>query len=105
MVRGAPGRSVTLKNAGGTPVEKLRVSLFIPGFMDFPRESAPLARLAEGQSAAVDLSPLFNASVLGLQEDMTVAVQVTVTFVAVGRAERVAGGVHDHLPQHGPDVG
>ncbi|MGA2477475.1 MAG: hypothetical protein ABSG63_01850 [Spirochaetia bacterium] len=85
-----PAGSVTLKNAGATPVEKLRVSLFIPGFMDFPRESTPLARLAEGQSAAVDLSPLFNASVLGLQEDMTVAVQVTVTFVAGGKEQSVS---------------
>jgi hypothetical protein len=85
-----PAGSVTLKNGGGAAVEKLRVSLFIPGFMDFPRESAPLARLAAGQSATLELSPLFNAAVLGLQEDMATAAQVTVTFVSDGKEQSLA---------------
>jgi hypothetical protein len=58
--------------------------------MDIPRESAPLARLAAGQSATMDLSPLFNLKVLGLQEDMAVVARAVVTFMADGREQSVS---------------
>jgi hypothetical protein len=79
----APG-NVKVTNTLSEPVEKVSASLFIPGFMDLPYESAPAARLAPGESVTFDLSPVFSQKVLELQEDMSVQVQVTVTWSAAG---------------------
>src|SRR5208337_5177418 len=65
----APG-AVTVTNSLAVPVEKVRASLMIPGFMDLPFESRTEARLAPGQSATFSLSPVFSQKVLELQEDM-----------------------------------
>jgi tetratricopeptide (TPR) repeat protein len=84
----APG-SVTVTNPLAVPVEKVRASLIIPGFMDLPFESRTAARLAPGESATFDLSPVFSQKILELQEDMAVQAQVTVTWSA-GGAEQAA---------------
>jgi tetratricopeptide (TPR) repeat protein len=79
----APG-AVTVTNTLSEPVEKVRASLFIPGFMDLPFESQSAAKLAPGQSATFDLSPVFSQKVLELQEDMSVQAQVTLTWSSAG---------------------
>lgn len=79
----APG-SVTVTNTLDVPVEKVRASLLIPGFMELPFESRTEARLAPGQSSTFELSPVFSQKVLELQEDMAVQAQVTVTWSAGG---------------------
>ena len=79
-----PPGTLTVGNPLADPVEKVRVSFFIPQFMDLPVESKPVARLAPGQNASFDLSPVFNQKVLDLQEDMTTQVQVTVSWTASG---------------------
>ena len=76
------------------PVVKVSASLFIPGFMDLPYESAPIAKLASGESVTFDLSPVFSQKVLDLQEDMAVQAQVTVTWSA--------GGVEQTASHAGP---
>jgi transglutaminase-like putative cysteine protease len=88
-----PAGAVTVKNTGSTAVEKLRVSLFLPGYMDIPRESPSLARLGAGATAAIDVAPLFKASILETPEDITAAAQVTVAFTADGREQSVSRSV------------
>ena len=85
----APG-SVTVTNILSEPVEKVRASLFIPGFMDLPFESRTEARLAPGQSVTFDLSPVFTQAVLNLQEDMAVQAKVTLTWSAGGTEQETS---------------
>src|SRR5208337_1391862 len=82
----APGQ-VTVTNTLDVPVENVRASLLIPGFMELPFESRAETRLAPGQSSTFDLSPVFSQKVLELQEDMAVQAQVTVTWSAGGTEE------------------
>jgi hypothetical protein len=85
----APG-TVTVTNTLSDPVEKVRASLFIPGFMDLPFESDITARLAPGQSLTFSLSPVFSQKVLELQEDMSVQAQVTLTWNAAGSEQQAS---------------
>ena len=78
---------MTVENPLPSSVDAVRVTFFIPQFMDLPVESKAVARLAPGQSARFDLSPAFNQKVLELQEDMTVQFQVTVFWNAGGIAQ------------------
>jgi len=82
-----PPGTVTVTNPLGSPAQKIRASLFIPGFMDLPFESRPLESLAPGQSAVIALAPAFSQKVLELQEDMAVQAQVTVTWTAGGEEQ------------------
>ena len=85
-----PAGSVTVSNPLTDPVEKVRVRLFIPQFMDLPAESKAVTRLSPGQSVSFDLTPAFNQKVLELQEDMSTQVQVTVTWSIGGTEQSVA---------------
>jgi tetratricopeptide (TPR) repeat protein len=84
-----PAGAVTVSNPLTDPVEKVRVSLFIPQFMDLPVDSKSVPRLAPGESATFDLAPAFNQKVLELQEDMTTQEQVTVTWTLEGSEQSV----------------
>jgi len=77
-------------NTLSEPVEKVRASFLIPGFMDLPFESRAVARLAPGESATFDLSPVFSQKILELQEDMSVQAQVTVTWSNGGGEQSVS---------------
>ncbi|MGA2642234.1 MAG: tetratricopeptide repeat protein [Spirochaetia bacterium] len=79
-----PPGSVTVTNSLAVVVEQVRASLMIPGFMDLPYDSRTADRLAPGERATFDLSPVFSQKVLELQEDMAVQAQVTVTWSAGG---------------------
>ncbi len=81
--------SVVVKNPLGEKVENIRVSVYIPRFMDLPSESKPVATLTPGESVAVPISPAFNQSVLELQEDMQVQAQVTVAWGPGGAEQTV----------------
>jgi len=85
----APG-SVTVTNTLAVPVEKVRASLNIPGFMTLPVESRTETRLAPGESAKFEFFPVFSQNVLELQEDMAVQAQVTLTWSAGGAEQATA---------------
>jgi tetratricopeptide (TPR) repeat protein len=85
-----PAGSVAVKNSLAVPVETVKASLFIPGFMDLPSESAATARLAPGESVTLTLTPRFNQKVLDLQEDMSVQAQVIVSWLQEGTARTVS---------------
>jgi tetratricopeptide (TPR) repeat protein len=79
-----PPGTVTVSNPLPDAVDKVRISFFIPQFMDLPVESKSVARLSPGDSISFDLAPAFNQKVLELQEDMTTQVQLTVTWSTGG---------------------
>ncbi|HTP58995.1 MAG TPA: hypothetical protein VMM82_08765, partial [Spirochaetia bacterium] len=57
-------------------VSNIRVSVYIPRFMDFPSAAKPLAQLAPGAQASFDVYPKFQPSILELQEDSVVQARV-----------------------------
>ncbi len=71
-----PAGTVTVTNQSGAVVDNVRVSVFIPRFMDFPSGAKPVARLAPGAQASFDLFFRFQPSILELQEDSVVQVKV-----------------------------
>jgi hypothetical protein len=85
-----PPGTVTVTNPLASPVQKVRASLFIPGFMDLPVDAAVVETLAPGESRTIALAPLLSQKVLELQEDMAVQAQVTVTWTAAGEEQSAA---------------
>ncbi len=78
-----PPGTVTVTNPLSEPVQKVRASLFIPGYMELPWETPSSVDLGPGKSATFTLSPVFKQEVLATnQEDMAVQAQVTVTWSA-----------------------
>ncbi len=51
-----PAGTVTVKNPLADKVQNVRVSLFIPRFMDLPAEATPVASLAPGESVVISVS-------------------------------------------------
>jgi len=88
-----PPGSVTVNNPLSTTVQKVRTSLFIPGFMDLPVDSTVQETLAPGQSRTFGLAPVFSLKVLDLQEDMAVQAQVTVTWTSGGQEQSASRSV------------
>jgi tetratricopeptide (TPR) repeat protein len=85
-----PAGSVTVKNSLGVPVESVKASFLIAGFMDIPSEAGPVARLAPGESVTLAITPRFNQKVLELQEDMAIQGQVVVSYVQAGAVRTVS---------------
>ncbi len=75
-----PVGNITLSNTFNKPVKSLKVSLFIKDFMDFPFSTKESIILAPGESAEIDLFALFNRSILDLEEDLSVQVQVLLEY-------------------------
>jgi tetratricopeptide (TPR) repeat protein len=92
-----PAGSVAVKNSLDVPVETVKASLLIPGFMDLPSESPAAAWLAPGESVTLTLSPRFNQKVLDLQEDMAVQAQVAVSWLQGGTVRTVSQAVNATL--------
>jgi len=84
-----PAGSLTVQNPLPNAVDKVRVTFFIPQFMDLPVESKSMPRLAAGESARFDISPAFNQKILELQEDMATQFQVTVYWSVNGIEQSV----------------
>ncbi|HVP17840.1 MAG TPA: tetratricopeptide repeat protein [Spirochaetia bacterium] len=74
-----PAGTVTVSNPLSTAVQNVRVSAFIPRFMDFPSESKVLPRLDPAAQASLDIVLKLQPSVLDLQEDTVVQVRIDAT--------------------------
>jgi hypothetical protein len=79
-----PPAAVKVANPLDVSVERVRASLFIPGFMDLPVESETVARISPGESVTFALPAPLNQKALELQEDMAVQAQVSVVWTAAG---------------------
>ena len=87
-----PAGTVTITNPLATPVEKVRVSAFIPRFMDFPSEAKPLPLLSAGARASFDVNLKLQPSILDLQEDEAVQVRID-AVCSIGGVDRTTSTV------------
>ena len=88
-----PAGAVTVKNPLAQAAQKVRASVSIPRFMDFPAEAPAVASLAPGASASFALTLPLNRSVLELQEDMTVQAKIDVAWRSQGGAEQTVSRI------------
>ena len=73
--------SVTLKNTENRAIENIRVSLLIPQYMDRPKSSPAVERVAKGETIEVPLYALLTDEVLEVTEDgKRVSAQITVEY-------------------------
>ena len=85
-----PAVTVTVSNASSAAVQNVRVSAFIPRFMDFPSEAKPLAELAPGAQASFDIMLKFQPSILDQQEDTVVQMKVNAACAVNGADQTVS---------------
>lgn len=77
--------SVELKNNSNIPIEKVKVSLFVKGFMDFPSESEVIQVLKPKSRKVIELSASFNNKVLNITEDTPQQALIKVEYFAEGK--------------------
>jgi tetratricopeptide (TPR) repeat protein len=85
-----PAATITVMNTSSTAVENIRVSAFIPRFMDFPTEAKPLAQLAPGAQASFDIFLKFQPAILDQQEDTSVQMKVNAVCAVNGADQSVS---------------
>jgi hypothetical protein len=78
--------TVTMKNPLDVDVRDLRVSVFIPRFMDLPTPSRTVPLLKAGDAVTVSVKLTLSPAVLELQEDMPVQARVDAAWTAAGEA-------------------
>jgi tetratricopeptide (TPR) repeat protein len=85
-----PAGSVTVRNTLAEEARDIRVSVFIPRFMDLPTPSAAVASLKPGQEVSMPVRVTLSPAVLELQEDLPVQAKVEASWSAGGSADSVA---------------
>ncbi|MCK5570812.1 MAG: hypothetical protein KAJ15_13915, partial [Spirochaetes bacterium] len=78
------GKAV-LFNSGTTPVEDIKVSLFIRQYMDDPKNCPAPDRLDSGAKKEIELYSLFTEKVLEISEGDKVSVKITVEYSSEGK--------------------
>ncbi|MEI6873742.1 MAG: tetratricopeptide repeat protein [Spirochaetota bacterium] len=73
--------SVVVRNLGGAPIEKAKVTFFIAEYMDNPKTCAIIPVLEPGMSAKAELFALFNKKMLDISEGTKVSGRVTVDYI------------------------
>lgn len=74
-----PIGTVTIKNIGEEPILRLKSSLYIKKYMDFPTESISETHIKPGAEKEILLKAVFNESVLSLQEDLPIQAQIKIS--------------------------
>jgi tetratricopeptide (TPR) repeat protein len=72
--------SVTIWNGEDGPVRNVRVSFFVPQYMDAAKECAVIPELKKGESREVPLYALFTRSILGVLEPTKAQAQISVSY-------------------------
>ncbi len=87
--RREPIGAVLVRNTGAAPVANIQVSTAMR-YLDFPKESPVVARLAAGAEISIPLFAPISSDALKLEEDLPVQVGVTVSYdgTAGGSSER-----------------
>ncbi len=83
-----PVGTAFVRNAGRVSLERVRVSVFIRGAMDFPSDTV-LRRIDPGESVAVPVHVELSNEILGMTEDDTKQVDVRVTYYRGGEPVEV----------------
>ncbi len=76
---------VEIKNNTNIPIEKIKVSMMVNKYMDFPSESKEVSSLSPGDSIRVELSADFNNETLKISEDTPMQAQIRIDYVAEGK--------------------
>jgi tetratricopeptide (TPR) repeat protein len=85
-----PAATIAISNASSAAVQNIRVSAFIPRFMDFPSEAKPMAQLAPGAQASFDIVLRFQPSILDQEEDTVVQMKVNVICTVDGADQTIS---------------
>jgi tetratricopeptide (TPR) repeat protein len=80
-----PVGKARIRNNDNGDMENVRVSFFINKFMDLPKASTVIPRLAKGEEVTVDLYALFSDKVLDVTEGTKVASEVKVDYSMGGK--------------------
>lgn len=80
-----PVAEVEIKNNTNIPIEKIKVSMFVNKYMDFPSESETISYLSPGKSYRIKLPAEFNNEILKITEDTPMQAQIKVDYVAEGK--------------------
>ena len=75
-----PIGSATIRNREDGDITDIRVNLLVKQYMDSPKECAAPESLGKAEEQTIELSALFNDSVLGITEGTKVAADITVDY-------------------------
>ena len=75
-----PLGTVVIRNEESWPIENVRVSMFVDQYMNGPKQSRAVDRMARGEALKVDLFALFRNSILDVTEPTSVQAIVRVEY-------------------------
>ena len=98
-----PAGRVVIRNNGAAPVQKLKVSFAIQGYMDYPSETS-IAELHSMEQKEVPFFATFNNRILEVTETTPIQAQVKLTYYTGDQATsfRAEPAVQTVFPQHDP---
>lgn len=82
--------AITVRNGEGGQIRDVIVSIFIPQYMDAPRECARIPSMARGKEEKVELYALFTKEILGLLEPTKAQAQISVSYEYSGAIKTVS---------------
>lgn len=84
---GVPIGEAVIENKGTTPIEGIRVSLFVEQYMDNPKQCRAPEYLRAGQSAPIELFSLFSDKILEITEDTVVSAKIVMEYRIAGKEQ------------------
>lgn len=79
-----PVGTVVIRNSTGKTAQKVRATIFIPRFMDYPGEALEINSLADGDTITIPLFALFNREILNIEEDLPVQAKIRIEWIVDG---------------------
>jgi len=76
--------TLTLHNIEGGAIKNVRVTVFVPQYMDAPKECATIPVIQRGESVTVDLYALFTRQILTVLEPTKAQAQIGISYEYAG---------------------
>ncbi len=80
-----PFGDVLLENDSVNPIKNVRLSVFIPQYMDKPRVADEIKEIGSGKTCNLVLSTLFNDKILSVTEGAKVSMELTLDYEYAGK--------------------
>lgn len=80
-----PAGKITITNISKKDVKKVKASVMVKDYMDYPTASKTVDVLKAGESIDIDLNMLFSNRVLGVTEDTPLSANVSVNYIVAER--------------------
>ncbi len=77
--------TIKISNISKKEVKKVKASVMVKDFMDFPTTSKTVDIIKPGETAEIDLNILFNNKVLSVTEDTPLSANVSVNYLVTER--------------------